>query len=203
MTEYINVVDTAKLIRKALKETFPDIKFSVVSDSYSMGASIRIRYQDGPNVAQVEAVTDIFEGSYFDGMIDYKGACYAMMNGKRVKFGADFIFVNRDYSDAKIQSVINRFILKFANNYKLDPAAALPTVEDYKNGNLYYKEVPGLNADKDFVRREIGAMLSKSSDRLSINVSKIASEIVNLGTDNYGQSARQLEGSVCDGYPRY
>jgi len=32
-----------------LKESFPGIKFSVKSSTYSMGASIRIRWLDGPN----------------------------------------------------------------------------------------------------------------------------------------------------------
>tara|TARA_R110000868_G_scaffold350752_1_gene612089 strand:+ start:16225 stop:16770 length:546 start_codon:yes stop_codon:yes gene_type:complete len=98
MTRYINVVETAKMIRTALKESFPGVKFSVKSSSYSMGASININYVDGPTNAQVKAVISVFEGSYFDGMTDYKGLNYSSLDGEEVRFGADFVFVNRKFS---------------------------------------------------------------------------------------------------------
>lgn len=70
--EYLSVVDTAKLVRKALKRAFPLTKFSVRSDSYSMGAAIDVGWTDGPTAAQVEAITNPFRGAGFDGMIDLK-----------------------------------------------------------------------------------------------------------------------------------
>jgi hypothetical protein len=97
-TQYLSCSETAKLVRAALKESFPGIKFSVTSSVYSGGASINIKYQDGPTCEQVKAVVSNFEGSYFDGMTDYKGSNYSSMNGVNVRFGADFIFVNRKYS---------------------------------------------------------------------------------------------------------
>ena len=68
--EYITVAETAKLIRKVLKEKFPTQKFSVRSDSYAGGASIDISWKDGPVSKDVEGVTNIFSGKRFDGMID-------------------------------------------------------------------------------------------------------------------------------------
>ncbi|WP_338423309.1 LPD29 domain-containing protein, partial [Xylella fastidiosa] len=47
-TKYLTCAETAKLVRKALKESFPDIKFSVKSSNYSGGASIRVSWIDGP-----------------------------------------------------------------------------------------------------------------------------------------------------------
>lgn len=81
--KYLSVTETAKLIRKRLKQEFPGQKFSVRSDSYSGGASIRIRYEDGPWVEDVEAVVKGFEGSGFDGMIDlkYSKASWLMPDG--------------------------------------------------------------------------------------------------------------------------
>lgn len=99
-TQYLTCAETAKLVRVALKESFPGIKFSVTSSVYSGGASINIKYQNGPTCKQVKAVVSNFEGSYFDGMTDYKGRNYSSMNGVNVRFGADFIFVNRKYSMA-------------------------------------------------------------------------------------------------------
>ena len=64
--EYLSCADTAKLIRAALKESFPGVKFSVRSSVYSGGASININYVDGPSYEQVKAVAGMFEGSYFE-----------------------------------------------------------------------------------------------------------------------------------------
>lgn len=95
---YLSCAETAKLVRKALKEKFPGIKFSVRSKTYSGGASITVSWTDGPTTKQVDAVTDFFEGASFDGMIDLKSYHDAILNGERVHFGADYVFSNRHYS---------------------------------------------------------------------------------------------------------
>ena len=45
---YLSCAETAKLVRAALKKAFPGVKFSVKSSVYSMGASIRVGWTDGP-----------------------------------------------------------------------------------------------------------------------------------------------------------
>lgn len=104
--QYLSCAETAKLVRAALKESFLGVKFSVKSSVYSGGASIAIRYIDGPNIDQVKAVTSMFEGSYFDGMTDYKGSNYSSLDGQEVRFGADFIFINRDFSAEYLTSEV-------------------------------------------------------------------------------------------------
>ena len=69
-TRYISCVDTAKLLRKALKAEFPATRFSVRSSSYSGGASIRVEWTDGPTTKRVDRVAKQFAGASFDGMID-------------------------------------------------------------------------------------------------------------------------------------
>ena len=79
---YMGVTDTARLIRKALKSAFPNTKFSVRSDKYSGGASIRVNYNGaggGPLSEDVESVTDFFKGAGFDGSIDMKYSKYHYM----------------------------------------------------------------------------------------------------------------------------
>ena len=66
----IDLVDTAKLIRANLKREFPGVKFSVRSDRYAGGASIRVKWIDGPLESDVNAVVKQFGGKGFDGMID-------------------------------------------------------------------------------------------------------------------------------------
>lgn len=128
--EYLSVTDTAKLIRQALKEAFPGVKFSVRSDSYSGGASIRIKWTDGPNAKQVDAIAQQFAGGYFDGMTDYKGAVYSRLDGKPVRFGADFVFTEREFTDAMLQRSIDAVARKYGET-------ARGTVEKFRKGELW------------------------------------------------------------------
>jgi hypothetical protein len=76
---YFSCAETAKLVRKALKDKFPGQKFSVRSDTYSGGASIRVRWTGGPTVENVKAVTEPFEGGGFDASIDLKYHVYSWL----------------------------------------------------------------------------------------------------------------------------
>lgn len=69
-TRYISAADTAKLVRAALKRDFPGVKFSIRSKTYSGGASIDVKWIDGPRTRDVEAVAKQYAGGRFDGMID-------------------------------------------------------------------------------------------------------------------------------------
>lgn len=69
---YLSAAETAKLIRGALKRSFPGVKFSVRSKTYSGGASINVDWTDGPTDRMVAAVTGQFAGGRFDGSIDLK-----------------------------------------------------------------------------------------------------------------------------------
>jgi len=88
--EWMSAPQFAKIIRRALKDEFPGVKFSVRSSQYSGGSSVRVGYkglsksewnremyrQDVeyapgmPDREQVEAVVGRFETRGFDGMID-------------------------------------------------------------------------------------------------------------------------------------
>lgn len=67
---YINLNDTAKLIRGVLKAKFPNTKFSVRGSKYAGGSSLRVNWMDGPTAGLVEAFINGFKGGSFDGMID-------------------------------------------------------------------------------------------------------------------------------------
>jgi hypothetical protein len=106
--QYFSCPETAKLVRAALKESFPGIKFSVKSSVYSGGASIRVSYFDGPSEQQVKNVVGVFEGAYFDGMTDFKGYNYNSLDGQEVHFGADYIFVERKFSVAYLEILVDQ-----------------------------------------------------------------------------------------------
>ncbi|MES1979750.1 MAG: LPD29 domain-containing protein [Pseudomonadota bacterium] len=185
-SKYISCADTAKLIRQALKESFPGIKFSVTSKTYSGGASINVGWIDGPNDAQVQAVAGIFSGAYFDGQTDYKGSTYALVDGIQTRFGADFIFFNRRDSDAAVQRAIDRVSRDYAGNFAARSIAP-PAVADYRSGDLY--TVYPMDAGDSYwnLQSIIRRVLAKSSDRLAVAKSKTAGKVIYLGNDGYSQ----------------
>jgi hypothetical protein len=128
---YLSCAETAKLVRAALKESFPGVKFSVRSDSYAGGASIDVRWVDGPTGKQVDEILGAFEGAYFDGMIDYKGSRYHKLDGKPVHFGANFINGSRKESPALIAKAIQYLKAKYPSQIGEEA-----TPEAYEAGKL-------------------------------------------------------------------
>lgn len=187
-TKYLTCAETAKLVRTALKEAFPAVKFGVRAKTYSGGASMNITWTDGPNNAQVEAIANRFRGAYFDGSIDYKGSVYHMLNGERVSFGADFIHCTRSYTDAMVQRAIDRVFSRFAGNFA-EAGIQKPTVEQYRKGDLWSVQLPGLHQwGNESVQAEVSATLYKHSDRLAVASSKTASAVFVTHDDGYSRA---------------
>lgn len=71
---YLQTFETAILVRDALARRWPEVKFSVKSDSYSGGSSVDVHWNETPGVdsKEVDALCDRYEGAGFDGMIDLK-----------------------------------------------------------------------------------------------------------------------------------
>ncbi len=94
---------TAKIIRAELKDRFPNTKFRVVSDTYSMGDSVDVTYErsaTAPDLKEVEAVVKKYQAGHFDGMTD----CYEYSNrttGPTVKW----VSVNRTWPQVVIDAV--------------------------------------------------------------------------------------------------
>lgn len=96
---YITPADTAKLIRSELKRTFPGVKFSVRTSTYSGGASIDVSWTDGPADSTVRGVTDRFRGADFDGQTDSMNyLTRTTQDGSSIRYGADFVFTHRSVS---------------------------------------------------------------------------------------------------------
>ena len=60
----------AAAIKAELKAAFPGIKFSVTSDSFSMGDSVHISWTDGPTTEEVKAISGKYQYGHFNGMED-------------------------------------------------------------------------------------------------------------------------------------
>lgn len=96
---YLTAAETAKHVRAALKQAFPGAQFSVRTDTYSLGASIRVRWTDGPTSSAVAAVVNRFQGSDFDALTDMSTPRPPIeVDGESVRSGADHVFTTRTQS---------------------------------------------------------------------------------------------------------
>ena len=182
--EYISCADTAKLIRKSLREAFPDVRFSVQSRTYSGGASISVGWIDGPNPAMVESITRRFRGSYFDGSIDYKGSVFHMLNGKQVRMGADYVTSRREYSDDFMQKAIAQVYRKYRCNFT-EAGLECPSVATFRAGQLGRVYLPrhGDWAVADHVNQALGRL----SDRLAGKDSATSKGVFVTHDDGYSR----------------
>ena len=133
----LTCAETAKLIRADLKANYPLTKFSVKSDTYSGGASIRVRWTDGETVEEIERLVKKYEGASFDGMIDLKSyneptlMAFAGQDAPvLVSFGADYVFTDRDLSPEYIEQLSQE-----AQRVLDDNKATSGQVFDYKEFN--------------------------------------------------------------------
>ncbi len=182
----LSVVETARLLRQALKESFPGVKFGIRSSSYANGASVRVNYTDGPTTEAVKTVTDKFDGSYFDGMTDYKGSIYHTIDGEKVSLGNDFVFLNRHDSDVAVQYAIDKNYEDLKPNF-LEMVTSKPTVAQYNDG--FMRNVPlghGFRED-DFIRFMRKTLNENTWYFKKQRKSKTADSIVVTGDDGYAQ----------------
>jgi hypothetical protein len=174
-TKYISTTGTAKLIRKALKESFPGVKFSVRSDVYSGGSSINVSWTDGPTSKMVEAVAKTFQGAYFDGMQDYKGSTFAMIDGEQVRFGADFVFCERRTTRAFLERVKAAAIRMYGEKF------AAVEIKDSSYDNTAYFDRTNAVADE----RNLSVLRSNFTTYLTPRRSPTAGKVIYLGNDGY------------------
>lgn len=86
-------------IRTELAKAFPGIKFSVTSESFSMGCSIDIRWQNGPTSDEVNAITKKYEYGRFDAMQDLATIDHAAFDWSRIFGGAKYVMASRSMAD--------------------------------------------------------------------------------------------------------
>lgn len=90
------LVAAAKNLRTQLRKAFPGHKFSVTTDRFSGGDSIRIRWTDGPAVSRVEAIACRYKAGSFNGnedIYEYSRKPWTEAFGE-----AKYVSCSRDYS---------------------------------------------------------------------------------------------------------
>jgi len=185
---YLKGAETTKLIRAALKEAFPGVTFTVRLD----GRAARIAYTNGPSVELVNRVAKHFEGGYFDGMNDYAGCRYHTLDNRPVRLGVNYVFVERQFTDAAIGAAIKRVVAKYGETFLTGLEDA---IADYKAGRLY--TVPmftgssyGGESFQDFIRKA----LHKHTDRLAALPSATMARVKFQGDDGYGDNTVGMNG---------
>lgn len=211
MKQYLDITEVAKLVRQALRESFPAMKFSVRCSKYSGGSSMRIHWTDGPTARQVEAIANTFEGSYFDGMIDYKGSIYHTLDGEPVNFLGDFIFCNRHHSDQLTKRAIQGLIAKYRANFEAEAPELLDkSLEEladlFSRGELWNTVLFNGAAPRDSVQTLIHEARGKRCAAEFANAlpSKTLARVEIAGSDGYGQSGiPAADGVEGKGYPNH
>ena len=110
----------AKAIREELKKTFPGIKFSVISDSYSMGDSVHIDWTDGPTTGEVDSIVKKYQYGSFNGMEDI----YEITNSREDIPQTKYIQTSRSQSDA-VKELVNQCPVFNGDDWHNRPEAIL------------------------------------------------------------------------------
>ena len=125
---------TAKAIRKELKEQFPNTKFSVKTRNFSGGNAVDVDWIDGQTSDEVDAVVKKYQYGNFNGMIDM----YEYNNQDESIPQVMFVQVQRKISDETMEKVR----LEISKDYGID----LQMNQWYSQFNTY---------GNDFLWREV------------------------------------------------
>lgn len=91
-----SLVAAAKNLRTQLKQTFPGVKFSVTTDRFAGGDSLRVAWTDGPAVDRVSAIACQYKAGHFNGyedLYEYEASAWTDAFGD-----AKYVSTSRDYS---------------------------------------------------------------------------------------------------------
>jgi hypothetical protein len=167
----VTCAQTAQLVRKALKESFPGVTFSVTSRTYSMGAHIVVDWIDGPNESQVERITTKFRGSRFDGMSETTQHYSHTLDGKPVSFINSGASLRRDYSDAQIEAALQRILPTFKKDTGREATGG---VAAYRRGAFQSVAYPVMD---EYLHTVIARTLYNWTDRLEVCPSATVSRV--------------------------
>lgn len=104
---------TASCIKAELQRRYPGVKFSVTSQGYSGGSSVRVRWTDGPARDEIAPFLTQYEMGTFDGMTD----CYNYDNVRSDIPQVRYVFADRSWSRAEAGRLAG--LLEERNGWKI------------------------------------------------------------------------------------
>ncbi|MEY2701519.1 MAG: hypothetical protein RLY43_139 [Bacteroidota bacterium] len=131
---YTNLKDVAKIIRDKLKKDYPESKFSIVTEYYSMGQSLHISLMSGPFEAILGEQTEEYENGQYNKKMIPKKENYAQLNHYQI--------INKEYEDGLSNGTFltmqawyrMRTAYKYASSYNFDDSEPQT---DYFHTNFY------------------------------------------------------------------
>ena len=110
MKNISEVAKCSKAVKKELKNRFPNILFSVYSESFSMGDAVNVhtyieKMEDFITEDDIKQYTNKYEYGHFDGMTDYYNADNVREDIPQTKY----LQVAIEYSPAIIEKIIKDF----------------------------------------------------------------------------------------------
>lgn len=163
----------ARNLRIELARAFHGVKFSVKTSRFSGGDDMRAEWTDGPTTEQVEEFSAQYKAGTFDGMTDcysYEHAAWCDAFGE-----AKYVFANRNYSDAAIESVLRTLRAKYTTNMAHLDAVVSVTAQTYRSGALRGVVLFPGSCIGDDLERQISIELSRRT--WSINKTPRAQEM--------------------------
>lgn len=115
----------AKNLKAELKKAFPLVAFSVKSESYSGGSSVRVEWTDGCTTAQVKEIADKYQHGNFNSdeeIYDYDPSAYAKAVQEHLG-SAKYVSTTRTISDevkAQVRAELQRSHIHELESYELD-----------------------------------------------------------------------------------
>lgn len=148
MSIYVPITLVAKTVKSRLNKYFPDVKWSVRSEKYSMGSTLHVSWNDGPTKEQVKEIVDIYHGSHYEQNGGDSIKAYHDITcpetGKQIKCGNDHLSYHRGFSFKACEQLVKEFIIKYPS--VLDSDFEIKENWDHKFwyvlGNRN-KEIPG------------------------------------------------------------
>jgi len=125
----------AASLKADLEKNFPGVKFSVRSESFSMGDAIRVSWTDGPTSEQVEMISKSYQEGHFNGQDDL----YEYDHTRAFDRGsAKYVTTSRHISPALILEAA-KFLNYDIPTGESDRSGCLPGL-DYEQSQQVYRQ---------------------------------------------------------------
>lgn len=128
-------------LKKELTAAFPGVRFSVTSDTFSMGNSVTASYTDGPAFETVTDITGKYQNGHFNGMEDiYEydrsafGAAVDSVLGR-----AKYVHADREYSDDIKEQAQRAICTAYGVEFDGPETICDPIASDYHSRNCRHK----------------------------------------------------------------
>jgi len=190
---------TAKMIKKRLTALYPGVKFSVTSDTFSMGDSVSIEWKDGPMYETVDTIAREYQHGSRNSMHDIYE--YERIDKSLGCDGAKWVSCSRDMSDKYKAMLVAKAIEQYGSMDSDDHLTYSRRLLDVEREFFPYPEAEiksGATAAQSFTSiSELDYEVIKdvdTRDNSEIYVVKIKTKV-----DDFN-SLRQMMKALGDGY---